>query len=122
MSAAAILRRFEVRASGVETRAETLSGGNLQKFLVGREIGFAPSVLVVAQPTWGVDVGAAHRIHDALLALRAAGAAVLVFSEDLDELFAICDRLGVLAAGRLSPLEPTAHWSTESIGRRMAGA
>lgn len=120
--AAAILRRFEVRASGVEARAETLSGGNLQKFLVGREIEFAPSVLVVAQPTWGVDVGAARRIHDALLALRAAGAAVLVFSEDLDELFAICDRLGVLAAGRLSPLEPVGQWSTESIGRRMAGA
>jgi simple sugar transport system ATP-binding protein len=118
--ARATLARFEVRG-GVETAAASLSGGNLQRFIVGREIGFKPAVLIAAQPTWGVDVGAASRIHEALVALRNAGTAVLILSEDLDELFGLCDRLGVLAAGRLSPLRPTAISSRESIGRFMSG-
>jgi simple sugar transport system ATP-binding protein len=119
--ARATLARFEVRGGGVETAAASLSGGNLQRFIVGREIGLKPSVLLAAQPTSGVDVGAASRIHEALVALRNAGTAVLILSEDLDELFALCDRLGVLAAGRLSPLQPTATSSRETIGRWMSG-
>ena len=84
----------------------SLSGGNLQKFIVGREIVREPKVLVVAQPTWGVDVGAAAQIRAELVALRDAGCAVLVISEELDELFEICDRLVVIAKGRLSPPMP----------------
>ena len=80
--------------------AESLSGGNLQKFIVGREIDAQPKLLIVSQPTWGVDVGAAAQIRGELLALRDAGCAVLVVSEELDELFEICDRLEVIAQGR----------------------
>jgi simple sugar transport system ATP-binding protein len=78
-------------------------GGNLQKFIVGREIDAAPQLLIVSQPTWGVDVGAAAQIRAAILALRDAGCAVLVVSEELDELFELSDRLHVMAQGRLSP-------------------
>ena len=85
--------RFNVKAGGPRAAAGSLSGGNLQKFIVGREIDAAPKVLIVAQPTWGVDVGAAAQIRGELLALRDAGCAVLVVSEELDELFEICDRL-----------------------------
>src|SRR5206468_6566464 len=101
--AAALIGRFHVKAGGPAATAQSLSGGNLQKFLVGREIDAAPKLLVVSQPTWGVDVGAAAQIRGALLALRDAGCAVLVVSEDLDELFEICDRLVVIARGRVSP-------------------
>ena len=91
------------KAGGPQAAARSLSGGNLQKFIVGREIRQQPKVLIAAQPTWGVDVGAAAQIRQALLDLRDAGVAVLVVSEELDELFEICDRLAVIAQGRLSP-------------------
>jgi ABC-type uncharacterized transport system ATPase subunit len=84
----------------------SLSGGNLQKFIVGREIDADPKLLIVAQPTWGVDVGAAAQIRGELLALRDAGCALLVVSEELDELFEICDRLVVIAQGRCRPASP----------------
>jgi simple sugar transport system ATP-binding protein len=113
---------FKVKCAGESAAAERLSGGNLQKFIVGREIRLAPRVLLAAQPTWGVDVGAALLIHQALIALRDAGAAVLVISEELDELFAICDRIAVLTAGRLSPVQPRSTLSVEAVGLLMAGA
>ncbi len=112
---------FDVRGGGVDTPAESLSGGNLQKFIVGREIRQRPKLLVVAQPTWGVDVGAAAFIRQALIDLRDAGSAVLVISEELDELFEICDRIAVLAQGRLSPLRRAAETSVEEIGVWMSG-
>src|SRR6185503_8493888 len=115
--AQALIRRFNVKAGGPEARAESLSGGNLQKFIVGREIDARPRALVVAQPTWGVDVGATAQIRGELLALRDAGAAVLVVSEDLDELFEICDRLVVIARGRVSPSLPAGAASPEKIGQ-----
>ncbi len=102
-----LIRRFNVKAGGPGSAAKSLSGGNLQKFIVGREIDAAPKLLVVSQPTWGVDVGAAAQIRGELLALRDAGCAVLVVSEELDELFEICDRLVVIARGRVSPSVPT---------------
>ena len=83
--------------------ARSLSGGNLQKYIVGREVLQGPRVMIAAQPTWGVDVGAAAQIRQALVDLRDEGVAVLVVSEELDELFEICDRLAVIARGRLSP-------------------
>jgi ABC-type uncharacterized transport system ATPase subunit len=117
----AIIERFKVKASGPEAAARSLSGGNLQKLIVGREIDARPRVLIVSQPTWGVDVGAAAQIRGEILALRNAGCAVLVVSEELEELFQICDRLHVLAKGRLSPDVPTAQASIEQIGEWMSG-
>lgn len=119
--AAAIIQRFRVKASGPAALARSLSGGNLQKFIVGREIESGPGVLIVAQPTWGVDVGAAAQIHNELLALKATGCAILVVSEELDELFAICDRLHVIAKGRLSPSIPVEAATREQIGLWMSG-
>jgi len=119
--AAAIISRFRVKASGPDDLARSLSGGNLQKFIVGREIESGPKVLIVAQPTWGVDVGAAAQIHNEILALKATGCAILVVSEELDELFAICDRLHVIAKGHLSPSIPTDTATREQIGLWMSG-
>ena len=93
----------------------------MQKFIVGREIEARPQLLIVSQPTWGVDVGAAAQIRGEILALRDAGCAVLVVSEELDELFEICDRLHVIAKGRLSPSLERAQASIERIGEWMSG-
>jgi general nucleoside transport system ATP-binding protein len=113
---------YEVKCGSEQSAAERLSGGNLQKFIVGREIRLAPKLLLVSQPTWGVDVGAAQLIHHALVALRDAGSAVLVVSEELDELFTICDCIAVITNGQLSPSLPRASLSVESIGMMMSGA
>jgi simple sugar transport system ATP-binding protein len=104
--AAALIERFKVKAGGPGAAARSLSGGNLQKFIVGREIDAAPKLLIVSQPTWGVDVGAAAQIRGELLALRDAGCAVLVVSEELDELFEISDRLHVIAQGAFAERGP----------------
>ena len=93
-----------------------MSGGNLQKFLVGREVLQEPSVLVINQPTWGVDAGAALAIHEAIMALAAEGAAVVIISQDLDEIFVLADRIAVIAGGHLSDPVPTRDATVESIG------
>ncbi len=112
---------YDVKSGGPGALADSLSGGNLQKFIVGREILQRPHLLVVAQPTWGVDVGAAAFIRQSLIDLRSAGTAILVVSEELDELFEICDRIAVLANGRLSPAKRTADTRVEEIGVWMSG-
>jgi simple sugar transport system ATP-binding protein len=119
--ARACIERFGVACGGPQARADSLSGGNLQKFIVGREVLQQPKVLVVAQPTWGVDVGAAAFIRQSLLDLSSAGAAVLVISEELEELFEICDRIAVIANGKLSPARRTSETSVEEIGVWMSG-
>ncbi|MGH1483077.1 MAG: ABC transporter ATP-binding protein [Geminicoccales bacterium] len=119
--AQAVIDRFDVRTSGAEAAARSLSGGNLQKFIIGREIEQRPTILIAAQPTWGVDAGAASVIHQALFDLAEDGTAVLVVSQDLDELFAISDRLTVLHLGRLSESYPTAEVGAEQIGLLMGG-
>jgi len=119
--ARATIAQFGVKCDGELAPANSLSGGNLQKFIVGREIRLVPTVMLVAQPTWGVDVGASLLIWQALIDLRNAGAAVLVISEDLDELFAICDCLAVLARGRLSATTPTTGLAVETVGVWMTG-
>jgi simple sugar transport system ATP-binding protein len=119
--AAGIIQRFNVKAGGPNAAAKSLSGGNLQKFIVGREIDAKPRLLVISQPTWGVDVGAAAQIRGEILALRDAGCAVLVVSEELDELFEICDRLHVIAKGRLSPSVDRARATVTQIGEWMSG-
>ena len=119
--AAKIIGDLEVRTTGGEALAASLSGGNLQKFVVGRELMQNPAVLIVAQPTWGVDVHAAATIHKALLALAEAGSAILVISQDLDELRVLCRRLSVINLGRLSPPAPTDDLSIETLGLLMGG-
>ncbi|WP_061945705.1 ABC transporter ATP-binding protein [Collimonas pratensis] len=120
-SAASIIERFKVKAGGPGALAKSLSGGNLQKFIVGRELERKPSVFIVAQPTWGVDVGAAAQIHAEILALKQEGCAVLIISEELDELFALCDRLHVIAKGRLSPSIAIEQATREQVGLWMSG-
>ena len=102
--------------------ARSLSGGNLKKYIVGREIRQHPRMMIAAQPTWGVDVGAAAQIRQALLDLRDSGVAVLVVSEELDELFEICDRLAVIAQGRLSDPKPVRETNAEEVGLLMSGS
>jgi ABC-type uncharacterized transport system ATPase subunit len=119
--AAAIIDRFKVKAAGPHAAASSLSGGNLQKYIVGRELMRDPKLLIVAQPTWGVDVGAAAQIRAELVALRDAGCALLVVSEELDELFEISDRLMVIAKGRMSPPIPRAQATVDLIGQWMSG-
>ena len=121
LMAANLISRFNVRAGGAGAAARSLSGGNLQKFIVGREIAANPKLLIVSQPTWGVDVGAAAQIRGELLKLRDAGCALLVVSEELDELFEICDRMVVIAQGKVSPSVPTAQATIEMIGEWMSG-
>jgi simple sugar transport system ATP-binding protein len=116
-----IIQRFNVKANGAQAPAQSLSGGNLQKFIVGREIDAKPKVLLVSQPTWGVDVGAAAQIRGEILALRDAGCAVLVVSEELDELFEISDRLYVMANGKLSPSLQRKDATVAQIGEWMSG-
>lgn len=112
---------FQVKAPGPHAVARALSGGNLQKFLMAREILQNPKVLVCAQPTWGVDVGAAALIRQSLIDLARQGCAVLVISEDLDELFEVSDQIAVIAQGRLSPIVPIEQTNVQEIGLWMSG-
>jgi len=116
-----LLERFSVQASGPAAAARSLSGGNLQKYVVGREIDAAPRVLIVAQPTWGVDVGAAAQIRTEILKLRDAGSAVLLVSEELDELIMLSDTLRVIAGGHISPTIAKNEANRSLIGEWMSG-
>jgi general nucleoside transport system ATP-binding protein len=117
-----IINLFDVRMSKPNPEARSLSGGNLQKFVVGRELERSPAVLVINQPTWGVDAGAAAAIRQAIMDLAHAGSAVLVISQDLDEIHQIADRIAVISRGQLSEALPPAEMSQENIGLLMAGA
>ncbi|WP_052638416.1 ABC transporter ATP-binding protein [Pseudorhizobium banfieldiae] len=116
-----ICEEMDVRKSGEDPRAGSLSGGNLQKFIVGRELDRQPAVLVVNQPTWGVDAGASSRIRQALVDLANAGSAVIVISQDLDEIFEVATSIAVISEGRLSPSYPARELSRERIGLLMGG-
>ncbi|MEP3280526.1 MAG: ABC transporter ATP-binding protein [Stappiaceae bacterium] len=116
-----IKTRFDVRMSHDNPEARALSGGNLQKFVVGRELLRNPGVLIVNQPTWGVDAGAAAVIRQALIDLARSGSAVLVLSQDLDEIFEIADRIAVISRGQLSEAEPAVDMTREKIGLLMGG-
>jgi len=116
-----VISRYGVKAGGPQAAAASLSGGNLQKYIVGREIDNAPRVLLVNQPTWGVDVGAATVIRNALVALRDQGCAIIVVSEELDELFELSDVMMVMARGYLSPAVDARQISIAEVGRWMAG-
>ncbi len=117
-----ILDKFDVKATGTDALASSLSGGNLQKFIVGREILQGPQLLVVSQPTWGVDAGAAAAIHEKIQQMISAGAGALVISQDLDEIFALSDRIAVISQGRLSAPRPTGEVTTEEVGLLMGAS
>ncbi len=114
-----IISGFNVKCGGREYAARSLSGGNLQKFMIGREMLQQPSILIAAQPTWGVDAGAAASIHKALLRLAKLGAAILVISQDIEELFAISTRIGVIANGQLTRPEPVETLTIDAVGLAM---
>ena len=113
---------FDVRHSGIYADAGSLSGGNLQKFLIGREILQYPQLMIASQPTWGVDAGSQLAIHKALLELAANGTAVLVISQDLDELMELCGRIAVMFSGRLSEAHSVSSMTAEKIGLLMGGS
>ncbi|MBR9843448.1 MAG: ABC transporter ATP-binding protein [Rhodobacteraceae bacterium] len=117
-----IISAFDVRTPGPASAARSLSGGNLQKFVIGREVLQNPQVLIVNQPTWGVDAAAAAAIRQSLLDLAAEGAAIVVISQDLDELMEISDHFGALNEGRLSDIRPAIGLSIDEIGLMMGGA
>lgn len=117
-----IVKNYDVRKGKADPEARALSGGNLQKFVMGRELDRNPGILIVNQPTWGVDAGAAAAIRQALIDLSRAGSAVLVISQDLDEIFEIADRIAVISRGQLSVAQPAHELNRESIGLLMAGA
>ena len=117
-----VIELFDVRKGTPDPEAQSLSGGNLQKFVVGREIALQPKVLVVNQPTWGVDAGATALIRQALIDLARSGSAVLVISQDLDEIFEVADRIAVISRGELSEVYLSEELNLEQIGLLMAGA
>jgi simple sugar transport system ATP-binding protein len=126
-----LIERFDVRGTdthGVHTPTRALSGGNMQKLILGRALvgdpGAArpPALIVADQPTWGLDVGAVAYVHQQLLDACAAGAAVLLISEDLDEIFALADRIAVIHDGQLTAARPAGAWTLSDIGLAMAGS
>ena len=119
--ASEVIGAFTVKTTGPNALAGSLSGGNLQKFIMGREILQRPEALVVCQPTWGVDAGAAAAIHQAIVDLAGRGSAVLVISQDLDELLTLCDTIAVINLGRLSKPMKVGEASIEEIGLLMGG-
>ena len=128
--AKALTDRFDVRGGGLDTPARALSGGNVQKLILGRALtggfaqgdDFAPVLIVANQPTWGLDVGAVAYIQQRLLDASARGAAVLLVSDDLDEIVALSDRVAVMHAGRLTPARPASEWTRADLGLAMTGS
>ncbi len=126
-----LVERYDVRgteAAGLETPTRALSGGNMQKLILGRALmgdpdaAAGPSLIVANQPTWGLDIGAVAYVHQQLLDACAAGAAVLLISEDLDEIFALADRIAVMHHGRMTEARPVAQWTLAGIGLAMTGS
>ena len=117
-----ISAEYDVRKSTQDATAGSLSGGNLQKFVVGRELNRKPKVLVINQPTWGVDAGAAALIRQAVIDLSRQGSAILIISQDLDEIFELADSIAVMSRGQLSSTYAAEALSREQIGLMMAGS
>ena len=117
-----VVEEFDVRTPGINVIASALSGGNQQKFIVGRELSGKPKLIIAAQPTRGVDVGAQAIIWDHLLRARAEGAAVLLVSADLEELFSLSDRLAVIYSGSIVSILDPAKTTPEDLGLAMTGA
>ncbi len=116
-----LMQRFDVRANSHNTRVGTLSGGNAQKVVIARELAETPRILIAAQPTRGLDIGAARFVHEQLVNLRDQGVGIFLISADLDELLAVCDRLIVLFEGRIAGRLTAAEATRETLGLLMAG-
>jgi simple sugar transport system ATP-binding protein len=116
-----IMQAYDVRAPGPDARVQLLSGGNMQKLILGRELARDPAFILADQPTRGLDVGAVADVQRRLLAARARGSAILLISEDLDELLTLADRIAVLHRGRLSTARPTEQLSVQALGLMMGG-
>jgi simple sugar transport system ATP-binding protein len=129
--AARIIREFDVRGGGLHAAARSLSGGNMQKLILGRALvspdtagkpmPASPRLIIAHQPTWGLDLGAVAYVQQQLIAARDAGAAVLLISDDLDEVLALGDRVAVMHAGHITDALPAEAWTRESVGLAMAG-
>jgi simple sugar transport system ATP-binding protein len=119
--AAELVRDFDVRTPFVTTRAATLSGGNIQKLVLARELSFDPKVVVFHKPTYGLDVRTTATVRDLIRKLAEGGGAALVISTDLDELLEICDRIAVLSRGRLVGVVPNGQGAAEEVGELMVG-
>ena len=125
-----LVERYDVRGAGIDAPARSLSGGNMQKLILGRALTGAaaraddhvPVLIVANQPTWGLDIGAVGYVHQQLLDACARGSAVLLISEDLDEILQLADRIAVIHAGRLTPARPAREWTLPAIGLAMAGS
>ena len=117
-----VISDFDVQTPSSKMLAKSLSGGNLQKFMVGRELIQNPDLLIVAQPTWGVDAGSANNIHQALVALADKGSAILIISQDLDEILSLCEQIHVLSEGRLSSAVDMNKNGLEKISQLMVGS
>jgi simple sugar transport system ATP-binding protein len=119
--AASLARQFDVRAASLDVRTRSLSGGNMQKLILGRTLAREPRFIVADQPTWGLDIGAVAYVREQLLAARKRGAGVLLVSEDLEEIFALADRIAVLCGGKLVAVKPVADWTPATVGLAMTG-
>ncbi|QVQ25419.1 ABC transporter ATP-binding protein [Achromobacter deleyi] len=119
--AATLAKQFDVRAASLDVRTRSLSGGNMQKLILGRTLAREPRFIVADQPTWGLDIGAVAYVREQLLAARARGAGVLLVSEDLEEIFALADRIAVLCGGKLVAVKPVAEWTPATVGLAMTG-
>jgi simple sugar transport system ATP-binding protein len=117
-----VISDFDVQTFSTKMLAKSLSGGNLQKFMVGRELIQNPELLIVAQPTWGVDAGSANNIHQALIALADQGSAILIISQDLDEILSLCEQIHVLSEGSLSTAVDMTNKGLEKISQLMVGS
>ena len=117
-----VISDFDVQTPSTKMLAKSLSGGNLQKFMVGRELIQNPDLLIVAQPTWGVDAGSANNIHQALIALADKGSAILIISQDLDEILSLCEQIHVLSEGSLSSAVDMKEDGLETISQLMVGS
>ena len=116
-----VISDFDVQTPSSRMLAKSLSGGNLQKFMVGRELIRKPELIIVAQPTWGVDAGSANNIHQSLISLADQGSAVLIISQDLDEILSLCEQIHVLSEGRLSDAVDMNKDGLEKISQLMVG-
>jgi len=116
-----LIKKFQVKTPSHETHAKNLSGGNIQKVVLAREISRNPRVILAAQPTRGLDIGATEYVREQLLEQRAQGAAIMLISEDLDEIFALSDRIAVMYEGQVMDIVPRQDATLERLGLLMAG-
>jgi simple sugar transport system ATP-binding protein len=116
-----LIESFQIKTPSRDTLVKSLSGGNIQKAVVARELSRAPRVLIAAQPTRGVDIGATEYVHSLLLEQRQQGTAILLISEDLDEIMALSDRIAVIFEGQIMGVVDADEATPEQLGLLMAG-